>query len=137
MKYFICALDKIQIAILAHKTERIIQSPRIMSTVFETQTINDGEMEVFVSLPKLFLLHDTAAPHTFVLKTCLMPSSDLKVKILLLTPRIENEIDIPEETIQQLPQALADLHGYSKGIYFSNQTMTIILNIEKILEKLP
>ena len=140
MKYFICTLDKIQIGIMAQKTERIIMSPRTMSSVFETQTINDGETEVFVSLPGLFLLQDSAAPHTIVLKTSLPASTDIKVKIFLLTPQIENEIDIPEENIHQLPQALADLHGYSKGVYFHNhtiQTMTIILNIDKILEKLP
>ena len=137
MKYFTCALDKIHIGIMAQKTEKIIQSARTMSTVFETQTIENKEVEFFVSLPLLFMTADTATPHTIVLKSCLMPSRDLNVKLFLLTPRIENEVEIPEDSIQQLPGALLDLHGYSKGIYFNNQTMTFILNIETILEKLP
>ena len=133
-------MDKIQIGIMAQKTEKIIQSTRTMNSVFETQSINDNEMEVFVSLPALFMMQDTIAPHTLVLKTIFMPSSELKVKIFILTPKIENELEIPEETIYQLPKVFADLHGYSKGIYFNNQTtqtMTLILNIEKFLEMLP
>ena len=137
MKYFTCTLENIQIGILGKKTERIIQSTRTSNTEFDEQTMKNDEVEVFVSLPELFMIGDAATPHTIVLKSSLVPSKGIKVKVFLLTPRIENELEIPEESIQQLPKALADLHGYSNGIYFNNQTMTFILNIEKVLEKLP
>ena len=140
MKYFVCTLNNIQIGIMAHKTEKIIQSIHTMNCAFETQTTNNGELEIFVSLPALFLLKDTITPHTVVLKTCAISSLDQKVKIFLLTTRIENEVEIPEESIHPLPLALADLYGYSKGIYFTNEAaenMILILNIEKFFEKLP
>ena len=137
MKYFICALDTIQFGIMAQETEKIIQSTRTLNAVFETQTNETGHMEVFISLPALFMMQNTITPHTLVLKTRLLASKD--IKIFLLTPRIENELEIPEEHIHQLPKALSDLHGYSKGVFFNNQTiqnMGLILNIDKIVEKL-
>ena len=139
MKYFICALDTIQIGIMAQKTERIIQSDRTLSSVFETQTNTDEEIEAFISLPALLMQKNTDTPHTLVLKSSVIPSSQLKAKLFLLTPKIDNELDIPEEHIHQLPLALNDLRGYIKGIYFSGQTvqtMVLILNIDTLLERI-
>jgi hypothetical protein len=122
LKYFICALGRINLGIPAWQTERIIPVTRIQDAVYETEN-----QEVFISLPALLRQKDSAAPHGIVLK----PSS---AKTVLLTPRIDAELEIPEEDIHSLPKAMDGAYRHFRGAYCTGQNIILILNPEKLLE---
>jgi len=125
MKYFICALEnkKINLGISAKHTQRIIQAAKIQAVEYEAES-----KEIFVSLPALLQQKNTDAPHGIVLKT------EHKKRIVLLTPRIDIDLEIPEENISRLPDAFVGLYGYFRGVCFHKESLILILNIEKILE---
>jgi hypothetical protein len=91
---------------------------------------------VFISLPALFRQKDTAAPHGLVLKPKAPNSADAKeasaVKTVLLTPKIDVEIDIPEDGIHTLPQALAGEFVYFRGAYCGEANIILILDPDKL-----
>ena len=130
MKYFICTLDRIHnnsmccLGIPAEKTERIIPASRVQTAVYETEN-----EEAFISLPALFELKDKAAPHGLVLKPGRASSGPVKV---LLTPRINTEMEIPEVNIHRLPESLADMLVFFRGLCFVEQNMILILDPEKL-----
>jgi chemotaxis signal transduction protein len=126
LKYFICALGKINIGIPAPQTERIIPVTRIQGAVCETEN-----QEVFISLPALLRQKDFSAPHGIVLK------SDTAAKTTLLTPRIDAELEIPEESIHSLPKALAGSYRHFRGAYCTGANVIFILNPEKITDGKP
>ena len=123
MKYFICALGRINLGIPAEQTERIIPSERIQANVYET-----GNQETFISLPLLFKQKDTAVPHGVVLKGA------CTVKTVLLTPRIDMDLEIPEENIHRLPDAFVGRFRYFRGACFSGQNLILILDSQKLME---
>ena len=132
MKYFICALDSISsfkslcyLGVPAEHIERIIPADRAATTVHETE----GE-EAFVSIPALLKLKDSATPHGLVLKA---PGP---LKTVLLSPKIDVELQIPEEGIHSLPEALAGGLKFFKGAFFTEQKVILILDPEKIMESL-
>ena len=127
MKYFICALDKINLGIPSEQTERIISVNRIQTAVYETE---DGE--AFISLPALLKQGGIAAPHGLILKT----GERRPKKIILLAPKIDIELEIPEETIRRLPEAFAGALEFFTGVCFagSDENMVLILDPKKIME---
>ena len=126
MRCFICTLDKINLGIPAERTERIIPVARVQTAVHETEN-----QELFISLPALLRQKDAAAPHGVVLKP-----ADGPVKTVLLTPKIDIDMEIPEESIHQLPQALSGLSCF-RGAYFNNQGLYLILDPEKLTGGIP
>jgi len=125
LKYFVCAQDKISIAIPAEQTEHIISVTRVQKTVCETEN-----QEIFISLPVLLRQEDSTAPHGIILKSK-EPSA---VKTVLLTPRIDMELEIPEEKIHSLPAAMGGVYTYFRGAYCAEQNVILVLNTEKIKE---
>ena len=140
MKYFICALDKIDctpasnqqawLAIPAERTERIISSGRIQTAVYETENRESETGSVYISLPAMFRLKDRVAPHGLVLKGSAPPET------VLLTPRIQNELEIPEENIKALPKVIDEMYVYFRGVFFQGEKMILILDPEKLTEGL-
>ena len=134
MKYFICSLGEIQLGIPAQQTERIVPSSQVQTaeikTEFKIEEKSESDAKALISLPDLFRLKDRAAPHGLILK------ADKPVKTVLLTPRIEIEIEIPEESIHALPEALIDLRRYLRGAYFTDETVILILDPEKLTESM-
>jgi hypothetical protein len=129
VKYFICTLDKVNLGIPAELTDRIIPVSRVQTAVTESEN-----QEVFISLPALFQLKEIAAPHGVVLKANAGGSKPAAVvTTTLLTPRIDIELEIPEENIHRLPEALADMRYFS-GAYFNGPHLILILNPEKLME---
>ena len=125
MKYFICALPctdssagNCLLGIPSGQTERIIPSSRVQTKVYEY----DNE-EAFVSIPALFKLKEKSVLHGLVLKS----------KTVLLLPRIDVELEIPEEEIRLLPRALEEVFNYFRGVYFGSN-MILILEPDKLLE---
>ena len=129
MNYFICALNSIQLGIPAERAERIIPVTRMQTAVYETEN-----QEAFISLPALFRQEDTPVPHGVVLKPNGLP--DGTVKAVLLTPRIEKDLEIPEEGIHGLPAAFAGLFRYFSGACFNGQEIIFILNPIILMEKI-
>jgi len=132
LKYFICALGRINIGIPAEMTERIIAVTRVQGAVCETE---NGE--VFMSLPALLRQKDKAAPHGVILKPCPGQPSDNTGKTTLLTPRIDAEMEIPEENIHSLPKAMDGMYRHFRGAYCTGQSVILIFNPEKLLENKP
>ena len=128
MKYFICALDNNptgSLGIPAESIERIVPAEREQSTVCDTEN-----EENFISLPMLLKLKNNAAPHGLVLKT-----NGIK-KVMLLCPKIDIELEIPEEDIHSLPEALSESLGFFKGAYFTNQKVILIIDPGKLMESI-
>ena len=131
MKYFICALEKTNIGIPAFGAEKIIPVSRVQDTVYGT-----GDGMVYISLPVLFLQKDYTAPHGLVLK----PAANAALQTVLLTPRIENEMEIPEKEIRSMPGVLTALNGRGRmlgffcGVHFTGGDIIFILDLNKLLE---
>ena len=151
MKYFICALDKVSVGIPAEQTERIIPLAREQAGVYETEsqppgTDEAGTKEAFISLPAL--LHDnTPARHGLVLKSAGEASaSRANIKTILLSPKIDIDIEIPDESIHRLPEAFAGIFSFFSGACFapginapgtndeSGQNLILIVNPQKLME---
>jgi chemotaxis signal transduction protein len=73
---------------------------------------------------------ETAAPHGIVLKH--QPPD--APKTTLLTPKIDAELEIPEEEIRGLPEVLGGSYKNFRGAYCGGQKVILILNPEKLLE---
>jgi len=166
VKYFICALEgtpfterkevttagqlpgNVHLGIPAERTERIISMTRIQTVIYVTEN-----QEAFISLPCLFRLKDVLAPHGLVLKTdksdipidrsidiSINKSIDKPIKTILLTPKIDIELEIPEESIHRLPESFAGLFRCFKGAYFTpagtGQSVILLLDPEKIVESI-
>jgi hypothetical protein len=124
LKYFICALGRVSLGIPAQQTEHIISVTRTQDAVCETEN-----QEVFISLPALLRQKDRSAPHGIVLK-----QGAGGVKKILLTPRIDAEIEIPEDGIRSLPGVLSGMYRHFRGAYCTGKKMILILNPEKLAE---
>jgi len=125
MKYFICSLGRINLGIPAGQTERIVSVNRIQDSVCET--VNQ---EIFISLPALLGQEDRSAPHGIVLKT----TAGQTAKKTLLTPKIDVELDIPEEDIRSLPRVMDRRYRHFRGAYCAGTSIILILNLEKLQE---
>jgi hypothetical protein len=93
--------------------------------------------EVFISLPALFRQKDSGgnpppAPHGIVLKS---PDGEPSaVKTVLLTPRIDAEVELPEEGIHSLPEVLSGAFRNFRGAYCTDTEVILILSPEKLME---
>ena len=125
MKYFICSLGRINLGIPTGQTGRIVSVNRIQDAVCETEN-----QEIFISLPALLGQKDKIAPHGIVLKT----SEGRTTKTTLLTPKIDSELEIPEEDIRSLPRAMDGAYRHFRGAYCTGTNIILILNPEKLRE---
>ena len=135
MKYFICAINEINgkasdccnsmvcLGFPADRTERIVPASREQSAVCEKEN-----RELFISVPALFRLKDRSTPHALVLKTA------AEAKTVLLTPKIDIDLEIPEESIHRLSGALEGSLKYCRGACFSGENLVLILDTEKLME---
>jgi len=129
LKYFICALGKINLGIPAQQTERIVSVTRVQDAVCENEN-----QEVFISLPALLRQKDKSAPHGIVLKSGAGQSPAKTAKTTLLTPRIDAEIEIPEEGIHSLPKAMAGTYRHFRGAHCTDKNVILILAPEKLMD---
>ena len=53
---------------------------------------------------------------------------------MLLSPKIDVDLEIPEENIHALPGALQESYKFLRGVYFSNNNMILILDPDKLAE---
>jgi chemotaxis signal transduction protein len=109
------------LGIPAEHTEKIISIERAQTAVFETE---NGE--VFISLPALFQLKESA-PNGIILKAP-------EPKTILLTPKIDIDLEIPEENIRGLPESFSGWARYFRGACFNDQNVILILDPGKIKE---
>jgi chemotaxis signal transduction protein len=85
--------------------------------------------EAFISLSSLLNI-DVPASHGVVLKKT---SAD-GVQTTLLAPRIDIDMEIPEEKISQLPKAISGFFQFIRGVYFDDNNAIFILNLDKLME---
>ena len=131
MKYFICSADEMNLAIPAERTERVIPVSRSQPSLCET-----GNNEVFISIPVLLKLKDIAAPHGIVLKPHASKSADEHAKTVLLVPKIDIDLEIPEEKINMLPDALGGLSRYFRGAFFTDKNVILVLDPESLVKEI-
>jgi len=127
LKYFICAIGRILLGIPAQQTERIISVTRVQNALCETEN-----NEKFISLPAL-MRQKEAAPHGIVLKP-LASQPPNAPKATLLTPKIDAEMEIPEEGIHKLPEVLAGSYRHFRGAYCGEHKVILILDPENLLK---
>ena len=131
MRYFIGALDTINLGIPAEQTERIIPVSRIQTSVYATAAQSDVE-GACISLPALLRQKDMTAPHGLVLKS-VQPLTGGKT--ILLMPKIDRDIEIPEDAIHRLPETFAGVFSFFIGAYFeSDQNLILIVDPRKLTE---
>ena len=127
MKCFICSLDSVNrssvscLGIPSEYIEKIIPADMAGSSLSGA-----NEKWDLVSVPMLLNLKDIPAIHALVLK-----ASD-PVKTALLTTKIDEELEIPQEHIKQLPEVLAESLDFFKGVYFTGQRLILILEPSKL-----
>ena len=132
MKYFICTLDTVGLGIPAEGTERIISTGREQNNVYETENQTG-----FISLPVLFRQKDSAAQHGVVLKP---DAGGPAKKTVLLVPRIDIDMEIPDKDIHSLPAVLNEMGGtaalfmFFSGAHFTEKGVIFILNTKKLAE---
>jgi chemotaxis signal transduction protein len=112
-------------------TKRIITVTRTQGAVRETEN-----QELFISLPALLRQKETAAPYGIILKPLVLESqpSNASAKTTLLTPKIDAEMEIPEEDIHSLPKVMDGMYRHFRGAYCTGQNVILILNPQKLLE---
>ena len=112
MRYFICAMDGINLGVPAEWTERVISASQAQGA--------SGETALCISIPALLRNKDAAAPHALVMKSdTIAESPSSQVKTILLVPKIDIDLQIPEENIHALPKVLKDFLQYFRGAYFA------------------
>ena len=121
MRYFICSLKEIFLGISAEQTEQIIQ-------LNDVQNIDQkaGAILSCISPAELFKLNDINNLHGLILKSC------SQEKTIIAVPKIETDLDIPDEKIQKLPQILCTLLWFIKGCYFNESKLILIINEKDI-----
>ena len=124
MQHFICAFEAIKFGIPAEITGQIIQLSRMQNSVCET---TDTDSEVYISLPALFRKASTT-PHGMVLKIKLSEEK----KIILLTPQIEKDMDIPDNYVHGLPKVFSGPFTFFKGVFFDDKNPVFIVDPEKL-----
>ena len=114
------------LGIPAEQTERIITITREQTGVMESEN-----QDTYISIPALFQQKETPVQHGLVLKT---GTADSRNKTILLTPRIDIDLEIPEESIHPLPDPFTGLFSFISGVCFSRQSMILILDLKKLLD---
>ena len=128
MKCFLCALKNINLGIPADQIERIIP-------VDAARAVSEYEnVEMFISIPAILGYKNAQAPHGLVLKT----EGKNAVKIIILAPKIEADMEIPDENIHRLPEAFTGAFRYFNGACFTagGKNLVFILDINKLRESI-
>ena len=112
MKCFICVADGMYLGIPADKTERIMPSA------------DAGQGAIL--LADLLAFNDKSPVHALLIKN--------PVNKTLLTPKIESEIEIPEESVRRLPASLSPMEKYFIGASFLNENVLLIFNTDQLTE---
>jgi hypothetical protein len=115
------------VGIPAEQTEKIISVNRAQTAISESE---NGE--TFISLPALFRLNENA-PNGVVLKPAASQEATAP-KTILLTPKIDIDLEIPEENMGSLPESFSGWFRYFRGACFNDHNVILILDPEKLKE---
>ncbi|MDR1031475.1 MAG: hypothetical protein LBL76_11470 [Treponema sp.] len=137
MRTFLCGFEGIFLGVPSECVAEIIQVSGDMHAMIEGKP---HKGQVFFSLPRFFCRADLPTPHGIRLKPLAYPEALVKVLgtytgteapgVVLVTPPVETEVDIPPEAIQQLPDFLR-LPGslpFLRGVSFTGATMTAFID---------
>jgi len=124
----------IRFGIPAESTGQIIPFSRVQNSLCET-----AGSEVLISLPVLYQESSPArrgvrqtftTPHGLVLKLSVSGGK----KIVLLTPKIEKDMEIQDENVHRLPDLFSGAFKFIRGVFFNEENPVFILNPEMLTE---
>ncbi|MDR0722010.1 MAG: hypothetical protein LBF75_04330 [Treponema sp.] len=137
MRNFLCTFERIFLGIPSECVAEILQVSQDMHAMIET---NPNKGVVFCSIPRLFGRADLPAPHGIRLKPLAYPKTRMRAlqeyagfevpRIVLVTPAVETEVDIPHEAIQELPGFIGRQGRLSflRGVSFTGAKMTAFID---------
>jgi len=125
MRYFVCSLGTINSAIPSAWAARIIPITREQSGVYASE-----DQKTFISLAALFRLQGISGEYGVILKS----GADGGNERILLTPKIDQEVELPEESIHRLPEIMEDSFRFCRGVSFAGSGALYVLDMEKIME---
>jgi hypothetical protein len=102
---------------------------------------------VYLSLPLVFGKSECQVRHGIVLKRCpgeLLAAFKIEsvmepsARVILSTPRIETDMEIPDGEIRSLPSFMGrpELLPWLSGAVFSGKTMILTVDMEMLLKKI-
>jgi len=120
MRFFIFPIESIHIAVAADKVSKFI-----------SHDMTEAEQTV-IPLYILFTRHqknENVSFHGIVLKQEICDNK----KIVIMTPPIEEDINVSQEEIQSLPDSFSGVYSSFNGIYFYRQKLIFFLDIENFI----
>jgi len=142
MRVFICHYNKFSLAIPSEYISSIfIQSFKISNQV----QYNSKNHITYISLPLLFNCPNINIKHGIILKK---EKCDIENKVILLSAKIENEKEIPDDFFYPLPKimGLMKFSHVFNGIFFSSggnnliaesaKEIILLLNTERLIENI-
>ncbi|GHV92752.1 hypothetical protein AGMMS50268_32590 [Spirochaetia bacterium] len=146
MRFFVCALGEITLALPADSVARIIPVSRNGSALVE---IEGGSGDAYLSLPLALKKGECQVHHGIVLKRCpgeLLAAlrreppiqQESSARVILSTPKIETDLDIPDGDIRSLPAFMGqpEMLPWLSGAVFSGAAMILIVDMELLLKKI-
>jgi hypothetical protein len=108
----------------------------VASIVIYKQRVENDDQEncnIYISLPQLFNLPREAVCHGIVLQQC----DNTANKVVLLSPEIKRDIEIPNELFYPIPKALGSLRFSTvfSGIQFAGNPV-LLLNTEQLINSI-
>jgi hypothetical protein len=127
MKYFVCTLGgagEILLGFPSVLAAEFIALRRSQSALFERD-----KSECFFSMPVLFGKPAVPTVHGIVLKGC-------RERTIALAPRIDTDMDIPEEAVHPLPALIGDTLPFVRGVAFIGDALILLVNPDTLLEEI-
>jgi len=130
MRFFIFPIDKIYIAVAADNVKRFISHDENYkdSVNKDSVSIDRIEIPVYMIFGKL-RCYENMSFHDIVLK---QETNDNK-SLVIITPPVEKDIDVPESEIQSLPASFSGVYSSFNGLYFNDKKIIFFLDIEKLI----
>jgi chemotaxis signal transduction protein len=90
-----------------------------------------GDRNFCISLAALCGQKETDAPHGLVLKSGRSPA------VVLLTPKIQTDMELPDAELRAFPRSLAAFLRYFRGAFLDASGMILALDPETIIKDIP
>jgi hypothetical protein len=153
MRYFVCAFDDLSIGIPADCTARIVSLEREAADAgsageaLAAEECDNADTNVGkaaggrrISLAAICGVQDAEAPHGLVLKSGCLPAVSGQEgiqEIMLLTPKIKADVELPENGMHAFPSALAGALRSFSGVCFHKSDMILLLDPNAITGHMP
>jgi len=145
MRVFLCSFGDFALAIpmfsVSSLTNLEDRSVQYNAAANDAVMHDQGNHNTYISLPQLFNLADINVRHCVILNNPDGTNDDTdKNKIVLISPEVVREIEIPDEEIHVIPEVLIGTHFSMlfTGIHLSDTPVLVnpvlVLNPEQLME---